>query len=204
MATVFPEIDQKLRDWLLAQPMFFVGTAPLSADGHVNLSPKGMDGTFAVLGSHRVGYLDYYGSGAETIAHLRENGRIVIMCCAFTGPPKIVRLHGRGRVILAGAPEAGDPEAGGPEAGDPEFAALRRAFGKPRDRGLRSIIVVEVDRIADSCGFSVPLMDFVADRDLLDRSQERREPQYFDQYAATRNAVSIDGLPALAPERVRG
>jgi hypothetical protein len=187
MATVFPEIDQKLRDWLLAQPVFFVGTAPLSADGHVNLSPKGMDGTFAVLGPRCVGYLDYYGSGAETIAHLRENGRIVIMCCAFTGPPKIVRLHGRGRVILAG---------------DPGFAAARRAFSKSRDRGLRSIIVVEVDRIADSCGFSVPLMDFVADRDVLDRSQERREPQYFDQYAATRNAVSIDGLPALAPEPV--
>jgi hypothetical protein len=225
MATVFPEIDRKLRDWLLAQPVFFVGTAPLAADGHVNLSPKGMDGTFAVLGPHRVGYLDYYGSGAETIAHLRENGRIVIMCCAFTGPPKIVRLHGRGRVILAGDPEAGDPEAGNPEAGDPEagnpeagnqeagnqeagnqeagdpeYAALRPAFGKSRDRGLRSIIVVEVDRIADSCGFSVPLMDFVADRDLLDRSQERREPQYFDQYAATKNAVSIDGLPALEPE----
>jgi hypothetical protein len=216
MATVFPEIDRKLRDWLLAQPVFFVGTAPLAADGHVNLSPKGMDGTFAVLDPHRVGYLDYYGSGAETIAHLRENGRIVIMCCAFTGPPKIVRLHGRGRVILAGAPEtstleagdpeaghpeAGHPEAGHPEAGDPEYAALRRAFSKPRDRGLRSIIVVDVDRIADSCGFSVPLMDFVADRDLLDRSQERREPQYFDQYAATKNAVSIDGLPALEPER---
>jgi hypothetical protein len=206
MATVFPEIDRKLREWLLAQPVFFVGTAPLAADGHVNLSPKGMDGTFAVLGPHRVGYLDYYGSGAETIAHLRENGRIVIMCCAFTGPPKIVRLHGRGRVILAGAPEASDPETSdpetsNPEAGDPEFAALRRAFSKPRDRGLRSIIVVDVDRIADSCGFSVPLMDFVADRDLLDRSQERREPQYFDQYAATKNAASIDGLPALEPER---
>ena len=186
MATVYPEIDQKLRDWLMAQPVFFVGTAPLAADGHVNVSPKGMNGTFAVLGSHRVGYLDYYGSGAETIAHLRENGRIVIMCCAFAGPPKIVRLHGRGRIMLEG---------------DPGYAAARLAFGKPRDRGLRSIIVVEVDRIADSCGFSVPLMDFVTDRDLLDRSQERREPQYFDRYGATRNAVSIDGLPALAPER---
>ena len=186
MATVYAEIDQKLRDWLMAQPVFFVGTAPLAADGHVNVSPKGMNGTFAVFGSHQVGYLDYYGSGAETIAHLRENGRIVIMCCAFDGPPKIVRLHGRGRIMLEG---------------DPGYAAARLAFGKPRDRGLRSIIVVEVDRIADSCGFSVPLMDFVADRDLLDRSQERREPQYFDRYGATRNAVSIDGLPALAPER---
>lgn len=108
------------------------------------------------------------------------------MCCAFTGPPKIVRLHGRGRVV---------------QAGDPEYAVARRAFGKPRDRGLRSIIVVEVDRISDSCGFSVPLMDYVADRDLLDRSQERRAPQYFDEYGSSHNAVSIDGLPALAPER---
>jgi Pyridoxamine 5'-phosphate oxidase len=186
MGTVYADIDEKLRDWLLAQPAFFVSTAPLSADGHVNISPKGMDGTFAVLGSHRVGYLDYYGSGAETIAHLRENGRIVIMCCAFTGPPKIVRLHGCGHIILPG---------------DPEYAATRRAFGKPRDLGLRSIVVVEVDRVADSCGFSVPLMDFVADRDLLDRSHGRREPQYFDQYGSTRNAVSIDGLPALPSER---
>ena len=186
MGTVYAEIDRKLEAWLLAQPVFFVGSAPLAAEGHVNVSPKGMDGTFAVLGPRRVGYLDYYGSGAETVAHLRENGRIVIMCCAFAGPPKIVRLHGRGRVILEG---------------DPEYATARRAFSKPRDRGLRSIIMVEVDRIADSCGFSVPLMDFVADRDLLDRSQERREPRYFEEYGSTRNAVSIDGLPALAPER---
>jgi hypothetical protein len=185
MATVYAEIDGNLRTWLLAQPVFFVGSAPLSGEGHVNVSPKGMDGTFAVLGPHCVGYLDYYGSGAETIAHLRENGRIVIMCCAFAGPPKIVRLHGRGRVV---------------QPGDPEYAAARRAFSKPRERGLRSIIVVEVDRISDSCGFSVPLMDYVADRDLLDRSQERRAPEYFDEYRSTRNAVSIDGLPALAPE----
>src|SRR4051794_24399180 len=154
MATVFPEIDEKLRDWLLAQPLFFVGTAPLAADGHVNVSPKGMGGTFAVLGPRTVGYLDYFGSGIETIAHVRENARIVIMCCAFTGPPKIVRLHGRGRVVLAGAPE---------------FPALRARFAKARDEGLRSIVVAELDRISDSCGWSVPLMDFVADRDVLDK-----------------------------------
>src|SRR5580698_5066105 len=102
MATVYPEIDQKLRDWLMAQPVFFVGTAPLAADGHVNVSPKGMAGTFAVLGPHQVGYLDYFGSGTETISHLRENGRIVIMFCAFDGPTKIIRLHGRGRTVLPG------------------------------------------------------------------------------------------------------
>src|SRR3954447_1397988 len=118
MATVFEAIDDKLRDWLLAQPVFFVGTAPLTADGHVNVSPKGMAGTFAVLGPHSVAYVDYFGSGVETIAHLRENGRIVIMCCAFTGPPKIVRLHVRGQVIRPG------------ETG---FADLRGHFAKERD-----------------------------------------------------------------------
>ena len=182
MATVFEAIDDKLRAWLLAQPVFFVGSAPLDADGHVNVSPKGMAETFAVLGPHRVAYLDYFGSGAETIAHLRENGRIVVMCCAFDGPPKIVRLHGTGRAVLAD---------------DPEFAELRRHFAKEREHGQRSIIVVEVERVADSCGYAVPLMEFAADRDVLDRSQERRAPEYYGEYAVTRNATSIDGLPAL-------
>jgi hypothetical protein len=130
MATVFDEIDEKLRGWLLAQPVFFVGTAPLSGDGHVNVSPKGMGATFAVLGPRRVGYLDYFGSGIETMAHLRENGRIAIMCCAFSGPPKIVRLHGRGRAVLPG---------------DPRFAALRAQFAKDRDLGLRAIVVVDLE-----------------------------------------------------------
>src|SRR3954447_14182308 len=125
MATVFDAIDEKLRAWLLAQPVYFVGTAPLGPDGHVNVSPKGMAGTFAVLGPHRVAYLDYFGSGVETIAHLNENGRIVVMCCAFTGAPKIVRLHGLGRVVFPA---------------DPGFAELRAHFAKERDQGVRSIV----------------------------------------------------------------
>jgi len=160
--------------------VFFVGTAPLSGDGHVNVSPKGMAGTFAVLGPHRVGYLDYFGSGAETVAHLRENGRIVIMFCAFEGPPKIVRLHGRGRVLL--------PD-------DPEFEALRAGFGKDRTHGQRSIIVVEVDRVADSCGYSVPRLDFVEDRNILDLHQLKKPTEYYDEYWDVKNAASIDGLP---------
>jgi hypothetical protein len=182
MATVYELIDDKLARWLLAQPVFFVGTAPLSASGHVNVSPKGMAGTFAVLDPHTVGYLDYFGSGIETVAHLRENGRIVIMCCAFTGAPKVVRLHGQGRVVL--------PD-------DAAFAGLRARFGKARDLGLRAIIVVDVERIADSCGYSVPLMEHVGDRDVLDRAQQRRDRAYFADYAARRNAKSIDGLPGL-------
>src|SRR5581483_12403124 len=108
MAKVFEAIDDKLADWLLAQPVFFVATAPLAAGGRVNVSPKGMAGTFAVLGPRRVGYLDYFGSGIETVAHLRENGRIVIMCCAFTGRPQVVRLHGLGRVVFPDASEFGE------------------------------------------------------------------------------------------------
>ncbi len=188
MAKVYEGIDADLAAWLADQPVLFVGTAPLAGDGRVNVSPKGMGGTFAVLGEHAVAYLDYTGSGAETIAHLRENGRVVLMFCAFTGPPRIVRLHGRGRVVLAD---------------DPAFAALRGAFAKERTVGQRSIIVVDVERVADACGFAVPLMDLRGDRDVLDRAHERRDDAYFGRYWGTRNAVSIDGLPALA-ERAAG
>jgi hypothetical protein len=163
--------------------MFFVATAPLAADGHVNVSPKGMDGTFTVLGPRQVAYLDYFGSGIETIAHLRENGRIVVMFCAFDGAPNIVRLHGRGRGVL--------PDNAG-------FAELRDRFAKNRERGVRSIIVIDLDRVSDSCGFAVPLMQHVANRDVLDKAQARRDDGYFVKYAATKNATSIDGLPGLS------
>src|SRR5215468_11736830 len=102
MGKVFDEIDEHLRAWIDRQAMFFVGTAPLAGDGHVNVSPKGPIGSLRVLGPHRIAYLDVIGSGAETIAHLRENGRICVMFCAFDGPPRIVRLHGRGSVLLPG------------------------------------------------------------------------------------------------------
>lgn len=181
MGKVFEHIDDRLRDWLLVQPMFVVATAP-SQGGHINASPKGMAGTFVVLGPTTVGYLDYTGSGAETIAHLRDNGRITLMFNAFSGPPRVVRLQGRGRVVLLDSPE---------------FAELRPAFSKQRETGQRAIVVAELDRVADSCGYSVPLMDFVADRDILDRGQERRDADFFGTYWATKNATSIDGLPAL-------
>lgn len=176
-------IDEKLAGWLLEQPVFFVASAPLAADGHVNVSPKGMAGTFAVLDKYRVAYLDYYGSGVETIAHLRENGRITLMFPAFQGRPNIVRLFGRGQVLL--------PD-------DPEFATLRGSFGKDRVTAQRSIIVVELDRVQDSCGYAVPFMDFVADRTVLDLHQEKKGAAAYRDYAGTKNARSIDGLPALA------
>jgi len=178
---VLEQIDARLQTWLTAQPMFVVGTAP-SAGGHVNVSPKGMAGTFAVLGPTTVAYLDYTGSGAETIAHLRDDGRITLMFSAFTGSPRIVRLQGTGRVV---------------RPGHDEFDALRAGFEKSRDVGLRSVVVVECDRIADSCGFAVPLMDFVGDRDLLDQHQNRRDDAYYESYWAEKNATSVDGLPAL-------
>ena len=182
MAKVFDEIDEKLARWISRQHMFFVGTAPVGADGSINVSPKGMGGTFAVLGPRRVGYLDYTGSGTETIAHLRENSRIVLMFCAFEGPPKIVRLHGIGRVVLAT---------------DPEFAELRPAFSKEREVGQRAIIVVDLTRISDSCGYSVPLMDFREDRDTLDRVQLHNGADYYPRYWRRHNAVSIDGIPGV-------
>jgi hypothetical protein len=181
MSKVYDGIDDRLGAWLLAQPMFVVATAP-SHGGHVNASPKGMAGTFAVLDERTVAYLDYSGSGAETIAHLRDNGRITLMFSAFEGPPKIVRLQGTGRVV---------------QLGEPEFDRLRPLFPKQRERGQRSVVVVSCDRVADSCGWSVPLLDFVADRDLLDRHQERNDAEYYQRYWAKKNAASIDGLPAL-------
>ncbi|MFC3997512.1 pyridoxamine 5'-phosphate oxidase family protein [Nocardiopsis sediminis] len=182
MGKIYESIDSGLAGFLLAQPVFFVGTAPLDGGGHINVSPKGMAGTFAVVDGSTVAYLDYTGSGTETIAHLRENGRIVLMFCAFDGPPKIVRLHGRGRVVLST---------------DDTFAGLRALFPKERTVGQRSVIVVDVERIADSCGFSVPLMDLKGDRDLLDRQHERKGEASFPGYWCTRNAESIDGLPGM-------
>lgn len=177
-------IDGRLRDFIEAQPMFFVATAPTGADGHVNVSPKGMAGTFVVLDEHRVAYLDFHGSGAETIAHLRDNGRITVMFCAFEGPPNIVRLHGRGDWVAVD---------------DPACAGLLSLFPAPPDlHGLRAVISIEVHRVSDSCGYAVPLMSYEGDRDLLVRAHSRRTDEDLVEYRATRNAASIDGLPVFS------
>jgi Pyridoxamine 5'-phosphate oxidase len=173
-------ITPKLRAWIEAQHVFFVATAPLAADGHVNLSPRGTPGTFVVLDEHTVAWLDLTGSGAETIAHLRENGRIVVMFCGFDGPPQIVRLHGQGRVVV--------PD-------DDEWSRYDGRF--PDKIGARAVIVVDVTRVSDSCGYSVPLYEFVGDRDLLDQWADNRGSEKLAEYQATRNAESIDGLPGL-------
>jgi predicted pyridoxine 5'-phosphate oxidase superfamily flavin-nucleotide-binding protein len=188
---VYDIIDEATRQWLTTQPMFFVATAPTDPDGHVNLSPKGAAGAFRVLGPTRVAYVDLVGSGVETVAHLRENGRIVLMFCAFAGPPKIVRLHGHGRVV---------PED------DPEFAALLPEFSLDDDALAlaRGIVVVETTRIADSCGFVVPRMELVSQRDQLLRWGEQQHAKngesWKERYVAANNAQSIDGLPGYDPQ----
>ena len=175
---------------MLEQSIYFVGTAPLDAEGLVNVSPKGGAGTFSVLGEKTVAYLDFAGSGAETIAHLKENGRIVLMFCAFEGRPKIVRLHGRGRAI---------------QTGEDRFKELLQAFpdSDVPEEGLRSIIEVDVERIASSCGYSVPLMSFEGwrpNRDLWIEKKLKDSPDGVKEYIKDRNTLSLDGLPAVDPE----
>jgi hypothetical protein len=172
-------IDEKLAEFIRQQHVFFVATAPLSPEGHVNVSPKGGD-CFRVLGEHEVVYLDYTGSGAETIAHLRENGRIVVMFCAFEGKPDIVRLHGQGTFVTLE---------------DPAFEELAALF--PNHPGARAVIRIQVDRVSTSCGFGVPLLDFRADRDVLLKYCENKGPEGLAEYRKVKNAKSIDGLPAL-------
>lgn len=175
-------ISESLGRWMADQPVFFVASAPLDAAGSINCSPKGNRGEFVVLASDAVAYLDQTGSGVETIAHLRENGRIVVMFCAFAGPPRIVRLHGRGRVV---------------EAGASEFAALAAHFAGSEGVGVRSIIVVEVARVSDSCGYGVPFMDFTAHRPTMDQWSARKGPEGIREYWRAKNATSVDGLDGL-------
>jgi hypothetical protein len=172
-------IDADLAAWIAKQRVFFVATAPLSGDAHINTSPKGGD-AFRVLGPLEVAYQDYTGSGAETAAHLWENGRIVVMFCAFEGPPMIVRLHGRGVVI---------------PAEHSRFAELAAHF--PTNPGTRAIVHITVTRVSDSCGYSVPRFDFQEHRDSLDRWAANQGQEGLADYRAKKNQSSIDGLPAF-------
>ncbi|MGO9308347.1 MAG: pyridoxamine 5'-phosphate oxidase family protein [Spirochaetia bacterium] len=179
MGEVYYSLNIALREWITQQKVFFVGTAPLAADGLVNCSPKGLD-TFRVVSEREVAYLDLTGSGVETIAHLRENGRIVIMFCSFDTNPRILRLHGTGHVCLASSAE---------------FDAYRPLFGE--FAGVRSIIKIEVKRIADACGYGVPEYTFKADRDTLVRQLEQQGEQEVLDYQKSQNARSVEGLPGL-------
>jgi hypothetical protein len=185
MSHVYEDIDADLARWIEQQPVFFVATAPLAGDGLVNLSPKGTAGTFRVLDDHTFAYLDILASGIETVAHLQENGRICVMLCAFDGKPNVVRLHGTGRAVLAD---------------HPDFDALLARFGDAgaeRRRYLRGVIVVDVARVSDSCGYAVPKMALVAEREALDATWRSRDDDAVATYKVERNAVSLDGLPGL-------
>lgn len=180
MARTYDRLDDGLRAWIAEQHVFFVATAPSGGDGFVNLSPKGHD-TFRVLDDRTVAYLDLTGSGIETTAHLRQNGRITFMFCAFAGPPRIVRLHGRGETFPHGLDR---------------FHELRASF--PDLPGIRSIIRVELDRISTSCGYSVPYMSYEGERETLKEWAERKGPEGIEAYWDEKNGQSIDGLPGLA------
>ncbi|MFJ4998949.1 pyridoxamine 5'-phosphate oxidase family protein [Microbacterium sp. NPDC088619] len=182
MAKVFDSIDQNLTQWIEKQPLWFVATAPLGAEGHVNMSPRGHD-SFSVLDEHRVGWVDYTGSGIETIAHIRENGRVCLMFTSVDIRPRIVRLHGRGEVFLPGQP------------GFDEVASRH-----PEHPSTRAVITVNVTRISDSCGWGVPVMEVKGERDLLRLQAEKKGEDGMAEYRASRNALSIDGLPGFPTE----
>lgn len=180
MGKTFSVIDDALSEWIAAQKMFFVATAPSGSEGHVNCSPKGLD-SFRVLGPTTVGYVDYTGSGVETIAHLKDNGRIVVMFCAFEGGPRIVRFHGRGEVVV--------PD-------DDGFDELLQRFDQ-RALGVRAILRIEVHRISDSCGYGVPIYTFEKDRPTLGNWADKKGEQGVRQYWQDKNTESLDGLPGV-------
>jgi hypothetical protein len=185
MGKSYDRIDDRLRAFIEAQPVFFTATAPLAADGTVNLSPKGLKGSLAVLDDHTVAYLDFAGSNAETVAHLRENGRITLMWCAFQGPPTVLRVHGTGEAVFRD---------------DPRFPELLARFPDidPGDHGLRAIIVVTARTVRDACGFAVPCMAYEGDRELHAKRFSRDDDESLSAYFAKRAiATSIDGLPGV-------
>ena len=189
MGKVFDGIDEHLRGWIASQTMFFVASAPIARDGHVNVSPKGPIGTLRVLDERTVAYLDVIGSGAETIAHVRENGRLVIMLCAFAGPPRILRLHGRGEVVPAASERFAE-------------LAARCAFEEPGvAASRRAVVLLHVERVADSCGYGVPLMSFEGLRPHADAWAEKKirvgGTEALLDYQREKNARSLDGLPAV-------
>jgi len=184
MGKEYTEIDAGIQRWMARQHVFFVATAPREDGGHVNCSPKGLD-SLRVLGPRKLAYADTGGSGIETVAHLKQNGRITLMLCAFDGSPKIFRFYGSGRVV---------------EPHDTGFADLAGQF--PELPAIRNLVVIEVDLIKDSCGFGVPLYEFRRQRDSLANDFAKRSDEDILDYRRERNAFSIDGLPGLEVARI--
>ena len=177
MSKFYDTISDELAQWISEQHIFFVASAPLSAEGHVNVSPKGKD-CLRVLGSNRVAYLDLTGSGNETSSHLKENGRMTFMFCSFDTNPRILRLYGQGRVVLTA---------------DTEWHELSQHFTV--HAGARQIVVCDVDSVQTSCGFAVPFMEFVGERDALIKWAETKGDDGVETYQMQKNLRSIDGLP---------
>ncbi len=188
MGKTYDAVDGRLRAFVERQPVFFVATAPSGDDGHVNVSPKGLADTFVVVDEHTVAYLDLTASGAETIAHVRQNGRMTVMFCSFDRTPNVVRLHGRGRVV---------------SLYDDDFATWAAYF--PPNPAARAVVVVDVERVSYSCGYALPLMTLESERDVLTPNMERRGADGVVAYRRRHNRTSIDGLPAFdddpAPDR---
>ena len=187
MGTVYERIDDRLRAFIEAQQVFFVATAPRADDGHVNVSAKGLADTFRVIDDHTVAYLDLTASGAETIAHVRENGRICVMFCSFERSPNVVRLHGRGRVV---------------GLYDEAYAGWAERF--PQNPAARAVIVVDVTRVSSSCGYALPLLQPVSERDVLTGNMRRRGADGIVDYRRRKNRTSIDGLPAFDDDPAPG
>jgi hypothetical protein len=179
MSTVYEKLDEKLTKFIKAQKVFFVATAPLTGEGNVNVSPKGYD-SLVILGEKTLAWIDLGGSGVETMAHVRENGRITLMWCAFEGKPNVLRIFGKAEAI---------------QFDDPRFDALLPLF--PSYDRARSIVVVQIHRIADACGWGVPLMTFAGEREQLKRWVDHRPEDEWREHRYQKNAVSIDGLPGL-------
>jgi hypothetical protein len=177
MARFYDSISPQIQEFIEHQHLFFVGSAPLSASGHVNLSPKGLD-SFRVLSPNRVAYMDIISSGNETSAHTLENGRITFMFCAFDGSPNILRLFGKGRTVLAG---------------DPEWVELSSHFKLLSS--TRQIIVAEINRVQTSCGYGVPLYEYKGEREQHYKWAAQLGPEGLTAYRNENNLVSVDGLP---------
>ena len=183
MGKVYEALDEQLTEFISAQHVFFVATAPIDRSAHLNLSSKGLD-SFRVIDPKTVAYLDFTGSGIETVSHLRENGRIIVLFCAFEGPPKTLRLHGRGEVI---------------EPDNPRFGDLAHLF--PPSISARAVILISLERISDSCGYGVPLYVYEGERTQLPAWVEHKGTDGLAEYRAENNRASIDGIPGLAGTR---
>jgi len=183
MAKTYPALTPELKTWIAQQPLFFLASAPLQADSHINLSPRGLD-SLRITNDDELVILDLTGSGNETAAHLQENGRLTVMLCAFQGDPKILRLYGQARVI---------------RPNENKWDRYRHLFAADIP-GVRQLFHLQIERIQTSCGFGVPLMEFVVQRDMLLDWARKKGPDGIATYQREKNARSIDGLPAPGQE----